>query len=81
MQMRVISRVIDKKLSDNNTLAIGLGKTSISVIGMAYLLHRLLCLKNPQEYYNLQGNSKIVFTFFNTTMDQHIVKVPLYSNV
>lgn len=78
MQMRVISRVIDKKLSDNNNL---LGKTTIAVTGMAYLLHRLLCLKNPQEYYNLQGNSQIVFVFFNTTMDQHIVKVPLCSNV
>lgn len=60
---------------DNNfqeiifTGAIGLGKTTIAVIGMSYVLYKLLCLKNPQAYYGLQSNSKIVIAFINITLD------------
>jgi hypothetical protein len=49
--------------------AIGLGKTTLAVIGMAYILYRLLCLKNPQEFYGLQSNSEIVIAFFNVNLD------------
>ena len=51
------------------TGAIGLGKTTIAIIGMAYVLYRLLCLKNPQEFYKLQENSKIVLAFFNVNLE------------
>lgn len=51
------------------TGAIGLGKTTIAIIGMTYVLYRLLCLKNPQEFYNLQGNSTIVLAFFNVNLE------------
>lgn len=51
------------------TGAIGLGKTTTAITGMAYVLHQILCLKNPQEYYGLQGNSEIVFAFFNVNLD------------
>lgn len=51
------------------TGAIGLGKTTIAVTGMVYILYKLLCLKNPQLYYGLQSNSKIVFVFFNVSLD------------
>ena len=51
------------------TGAIGLGKTTIAVIGMSYILYKLLCLKNPQSYYGLQSNSKIVIAFFNVNLD------------
>lgn len=51
------------------TGGIGLGKTTIAVIGMCYILHKLLCLRNPQEYYKLPPNSKIVFCLFNITLD------------
>lgn len=51
------------------TGAIGLGKTTIAVTGMTYILYRLLCLKNPQLYYGLQSNSKIIFVFFNISLD------------
>lgn len=60
---------------DNNfqeiifTGAIGLGKTTIAVMGMSYILYKLLCLKNPQNYYGLQSNSKIVIAFFNVNLD------------
>ncbi len=51
------------------TGAIGLGKTTIAIIGMAYVLYRLLCLKNPQEFYKLQENSTIVLAFFNVNLE------------
>lgn len=51
------------------TGAIGLGKTTIAITAMAYILYKLLCLKNPQEFYGLQSNSKIVIAFFNVNLD------------
>ena len=48
--------------------AIGCGKTSISVIGMLYDIHKLFCLKNPQEYYNLTSNTPIAFSLFSATL-------------
>lgn len=51
------------------TGAIGLGKTTIAITGMSYVLYKLLCLRNPQQYYGLQGSSEIVFAFFNVNLD------------
>lgn len=50
--------------------AIGLGKSTIACIGLAYVLHKLLCLKNPASYYNLATNSKIALALFNINLDQ-----------
>ena len=44
---------------------IGAGKSTIAVIGMAYILYKLMCLKNPTEYYNLVEGSKIAEAIFN----------------
>lgn len=49
--------------------AIGIGKSTIACIGLAYILHRLLCLKNPQSYYRL-GNTRIAIALFNINLDQ-----------
>jgi len=63
---------------DNNymevilTGAIGIGKTEIAVIGLCYILYKLLCLKNPQRYYNLTQGSKIGIAFFNVTIEQSL---------
>lgn len=51
------------------TGAIGLGKTTIAITAMSYILYQLLCLKDPQEFYGLQGNSEIVLAFFNVNLD------------
>lgn len=51
------------------TGSIGIGKSTIACIAMAYLLYRTMCLKNPQEYYRLAAGSTIVFAFFNNTLD------------
>lgn len=48
--------------------AIGLGKTTIAVTGMAYILYRLMCLRDPHGYYGLQPTSDITFVFFNVNL-------------
>lgn len=50
--------------------AIGIGKTTVAVVGLAYILYKLLCLKNPANYYNLNKGSKIAIAFFNVSMEQ-----------
>lgn len=49
---------------------IGSGKSTCAVIGMAYFLYRLLCLKSPASYYRLATNSTIALAFFNITLNQ-----------
>lgn len=56
-----------------NTLAlsgaIGLGKSFIAVVCMLYELYRMLCLKDPYNYYGLQPIDKITFATINITLD------------
>lgn len=52
------------------TGGIGLGKSTIADIGLAYILYKLLCLKNPQEYYGLNSTATIAVAFFNITLSQ-----------
>ena len=49
---------------------IGSGKSTCAVIGMAYFLYRLLCLKSPASFYRLATNSTIALAFFNVTLNQ-----------
>ena len=51
------------------TGAIGLGKSTIAVICLLYLLYRLLCLKDPYLYYGLQPIDKISVSFLNITIE------------
>ena len=50
------------------TGAIGVGKTKTAVICLCYLLYKLMCLKNPQAYYNLLEGDKITIFFLNITL-------------
>lgn len=50
--------------------AIGLGKSTIADIGMAYVLYKLLCLKDPAAYYKLTRGSKVAVAIFNISLDQ-----------
>jgi hypothetical protein len=49
--------------------SIGQGKSTISLIVQLYNICRLLCLKNPHEYYNLIESTKIVTALFAITLD------------
>lgn len=51
------------------TGAIGLGKSTIAVICLLYLLYRLLCLKDPYLYYGLQPIDKISISLMNITLE------------
>lgn len=50
--------------------SIGAGKTQTAVVALCYLLYKLLCLKDPIGYYQLNKNSEIVFAFINITLDR-----------
>ena len=51
------------------TGGIGLGKSEIAKIALCYLSYRLLCLKNPQLYYNKPFGKPIVVLFMNKTKE------------
>ena len=45
----------------------GLGKSEIAVTIAAYLMYRVMCLRNPIDYYGLKPTEKICFAFMNIT--------------
>lgn len=51
------------------TGATRIGKTSTAITGVAYMLYRLMCLRNPQEYYNKKEVSQFSILFFNITRE------------
>ena len=51
------------------TGAIGLGKSTIAVICLLYMLYRLLCLKDPYLYYGMQPIDKITISLMNITIE------------
>ena len=52
------------------TGGIGIGKTTIASIVLPYLAHWVLCLKNPQEFFNLLPGSRIAFMQMSTSGSQ-----------
>ena len=48
----------------------GLGKSEISAgIIIPYLIHRIMCMKNPLEFYSLKPTEKITFAFMNIKLE------------
>lgn len=45
----------------------GLGKSEIAITVMLYIMYRVMCLKNPLEYFGLKPTEKIAFSFMNIT--------------
>lgn len=43
----------------------GLGKSEVAMLVAAYLMHRVMCLKNPLEHFHLKPTEKICFAFMN----------------
>jgi hypothetical protein len=52
------------------TGAIGIGKTTFASIALPYMVHWVLCLKNPQDYFNLLDGSRIAFMQMSTSESQ-----------
>lgn len=45
----------------------GVGKTTLAIIVAMYELHKLLCLKAPQDFFGMQPMTQIWFLFFSKT--------------
>lgn len=43
----------------------GIGKSEIAVATAAYMMYRLMCLKNPLEYFRMKPTEKFCFAFIN----------------
>jgi hypothetical protein len=52
------------------TGAIGIGKTTMASIILPYMCHWILCLKDPQNFYDLLPGSRIAFMMMSTSEDQ-----------
>lgn len=52
------------------TGAIGIGKTTFASIALPYMAHWVLCLKDPQDYYDLLPGSRIAFMQMSTSEKQ-----------
>jgi hypothetical protein len=52
------------------TGAIGIGKTTMASIVIPYMCHWILCLKDPQGFYDLLPGSRIAFMQMSTSDDQ-----------
>lgn len=51
------------------TGATRIGKTSTAITAASYMLYRLMCLRNPQQFFGIKDESKISILFFNITKD------------
>ena len=47
----------------------GLGKSEIAVLIAVYLMHRIMCMKNPLEHFHLKPTENICFAFMNIKLD------------
>ena len=52
------------------TGAIGIGKTTFASIALPYMAHWVLCLRDPQDFFNLLPGSRIAFMQMSTSEDQ-----------
>lgn len=52
------------------TGGIGIGKTTIASIVLPYLVHWVLCLKDPQKFFGLIAGSRIAFMQMSTSEKQ-----------
>jgi len=52
------------------TGGIGIGKTTIASVILPYLAHWVLCLKDPQDYFDLLPGSRIAFMQMSTSGPQ-----------
>ena len=57
----------DRKIVVVLTGAIGTGKSTVSVIALAYVMYRILCLKDAWKFFNLASSAQMALCFFNLT--------------
>ena len=47
----------------------GIGKSELSVAICCYMMYKVMCLKNPREYFRLKPTETIAFAFMNITQE------------
>lgn len=52
------------------TGAIGIGKTTLAGVGLAYKLYCMSCLRDPAAYYGLLAGSQVIFGVYSITKRQ-----------
>jgi hypothetical protein len=52
------------------TGGIGCGKSTLAAIAIPYMVHSTLCLKDPQDFYELLPGSRIAFVMMSTSEKQ-----------
>lgn len=73
--MDVLKKIFPTNIdTDYDTLlesgARGIGKSEVACGAVCtYLMYRVMCLKNPLEYYHLKLTEKIAFAFMNIKLD------------
>jgi hypothetical protein len=73
--MGVLKEIFPNNLdTDYDTLlesgARGIGKSEVACGAVCpYLMYRVMCLKNPLEYYHLKLSEKIAFAFMNIKLE------------
>ena len=70
---------LKKLFPDNTTTSVnnfiesgarGLGKSEVAAgAACPYLMYRVMCLKNPLEYFSLKPTEKVCFALMNITKD------------
>lgn len=64
-------RIFDPSLAYEEVIftgAIGVGKTKTADVCLAYLLYKLMCLKNPQKYFKMNEGEEISIFFLNINL-------------
>jgi len=49
------------------TGSIGSGKSRVAIWGIGYIMHRILCLKDPWKFFSKAAGGKMAIVFFNLT--------------
>ncbi len=67
--MRTLKELMieDSKYLAALTGAIGTGKTRTAIRGIGIVMQRILCLKNPWDFFNLEAGGRMAIVFFNLT--------------
>lgn len=61
--------------------AIGTGKTVIANLCASYILYTTMIIENPQEYFNLSKDDKIVILFLDNNSDKASVKPKIFEYI
>lgn len=70
--MRTLKEIFDAGNKYEEVVLTGatrIGKSSTAIAGTAYMLYKLMCLRDPQKYFNKKDVSKFAILFFNVTKD------------